>query len=229
VTPEAAKAAVRRSNTIIASLMVKLGDADAMLCGLVGRYDVHLEHIRDIIGLRARRPNYATLNALMLDRTHAVHRRHLRQRRPQRRAAGRHRLMAAEEVQRFGLPPQGGLPVALESTARPSAPESRRSSKMRLLARDLFVRWRADPTSNATARCTATPRCREDIRNALHGRPRSGAANLLVCPNLDAANILFNVLKMTAARASRWARSCWARPPGAHPDPRRPRCAAWST
>ena len=46
VTPEAAKAAVRRSNTLIAALMVRLGDADGMLCGLVGRYDSHLEHVR---------------------------------------------------------------------------------------------------------------------------------------------------------------------------------------
>ena len=49
-TPEVAKAAVRRSNTIIASLMVKLGDADAMICGLVGTYETHLERIRNILG-----------------------------------------------------------------------------------------------------------------------------------------------------------------------------------
>ena len=55
VTPEAAKAAVRRSNTLIAALMVHLGDADAMLCGLVGRFDGHLEHVRDVIGLAAGR------------------------------------------------------------------------------------------------------------------------------------------------------------------------------
>jgi malate dehydrogenase (oxaloacetate-decarboxylating)(NADP+) len=43
--PEAAKAAVRRSNTLISALMVQRGEADAMLCGLVGRYDVHLDHM----------------------------------------------------------------------------------------------------------------------------------------------------------------------------------------
>src|SRR5450830_1160991 len=52
VSIDAAKAAVRRSNTIIASLMIKLGHADAMLCGLVGKFDVHLDHIRDIIGVK---------------------------------------------------------------------------------------------------------------------------------------------------------------------------------
>ena len=54
ITPEMAKAAVRRSNTLIAALMLRRGEADGMLCGLVGRYDSHLEHVRDVIG-RARR------------------------------------------------------------------------------------------------------------------------------------------------------------------------------
>ncbi len=49
-TPEMAKAAVRRSNTIIAALMVKLGDADAMICGLVGTYETHLDRIHNVLG-----------------------------------------------------------------------------------------------------------------------------------------------------------------------------------
>ncbi|HRK57785.1 MAG TPA: phosphate acyltransferase, partial [Burkholderiaceae bacterium] len=52
VTPDMAKATLRRSNTTIASLMVRLGDADGMLCGLVGRFDGHLEHVRDTLGPR---------------------------------------------------------------------------------------------------------------------------------------------------------------------------------
>ena len=65
---EVAKAAVRRSNTIIASLMVTLGDADAMICGLVGTYETHLERIHSIIGRQADARDYATLNALMTNR-----------------------------------------------------------------------------------------------------------------------------------------------------------------
>ncbi|MCF8168695.1 MAG: NADP-dependent malic enzyme, partial [Rhodoferax sp.] len=52
VTQEAAKAAVRRSNTTIACLMLLLGDADAMLCGMMGSFDVHLQHVRNLIGLK---------------------------------------------------------------------------------------------------------------------------------------------------------------------------------
>jgi malate dehydrogenase (oxaloacetate-decarboxylating)(NADP+) len=71
VTPEAAKAAVRRSSTTIAALAVKLGHADAMLCGMVGRFDTHLQHVRDIVGLKAGATGLAAMNALMLDR-HAL-------------------------------------------------------------------------------------------------------------------------------------------------------------
>ena len=54
-----AKAALRRSNTLISAMLLRRGDADAMLCGLVGRFDVHLEHVRDAIGLRSGAGTFA--------------------------------------------------------------------------------------------------------------------------------------------------------------------------
>ena len=51
VTPDMAKTALRRSNTLIGAMLVHMGDADALLCGTVGRFDAHLEHVRDVIGL----------------------------------------------------------------------------------------------------------------------------------------------------------------------------------
>ncbi|HEY9024396.1 MAG TPA: NADP-dependent malic enzyme, partial [Burkholderiaceae bacterium] len=68
VTTEMAKATVRRSNTTIAALMVHLGDADALLCGLVGRFDGHFAHLREVIGARPGAHGYATMNALLLDK-----------------------------------------------------------------------------------------------------------------------------------------------------------------
>src|SRR5207237_3967764 len=65
VTPEMAKATLRRSNTTIAAMMVKLGDADGMLCGLVGRFDGHFEHVHEVIGLRDGARVFACVNALM--------------------------------------------------------------------------------------------------------------------------------------------------------------------
>jgi hypothetical protein len=71
-------------------------------------------------------------------------------------------------------------------------------------------------------------RCPSGARNPPAGLTLHGAANVLVLPNLDAANILFNVLKVSSGTTSPWAPSCWARRTGPHPDALGP-CAAWST
>ena len=100
--------------------------------------------------------------------------------------------MAAEEVRRFGLPPK----VAFLSHSNYGSSNRASARKMRLAQRAVRARWR--PTSNAMARCMATPRCPKKCaaRRCLDST-LTGEANILICPNLDAANILFNVLKMT--------------------------------
>ena len=67
VTPSMAKAQLRRSHTLIGSMLLQRGDADALLCGLVGRFDHHLAHIQDVIGLKPGASTFATVNALLLD------------------------------------------------------------------------------------------------------------------------------------------------------------------
>ncbi len=66
VSPENAKVAIRRSNTLIAALMVSLGDADGMLCGLVGNFEGHLRQISDVLGKAKGASTFATCNALVL-------------------------------------------------------------------------------------------------------------------------------------------------------------------
>ncbi|WP_261378065.1 phosphate acyltransferase, partial [Pseudomonas aeruginosa] len=68
VTPDMAKSQLRRSNTLIGAMLVRLGDADAMLCGTVGRFDAHLEHVRDVIGLAPNAKVFAAMNGLMLEK-----------------------------------------------------------------------------------------------------------------------------------------------------------------
>ena len=106
VTPEAAKAAVRRSNTLIASLMVKRGEAHAMLCGLVGRYDAHLDHVRAVIGQREGTHVMASMNALMLDQFTVFITDTFVNEQPSAEELSEIAQMAAAEVRRFGLPPK---------------------------------------------------------------------------------------------------------------------------
>jgi malate dehydrogenase (oxaloacetate-decarboxylating)(NADP+) len=191
VSVEAAKAVVRRSNTTIASLMVHLGDADAMLCGLVGRFDNHLDHVRDVIGVQQGAPGLATLNALMLDqRTLFIADTHVNED-PDAEQLASIAMMAAEEVRRFGLPPK----VAFLSHSNYGSSNRKSAVKMRQ-AHEMFCRMapdvECDGELHGDAALSAAIR-----RNALMDSKLEGEANILICPNLDAANILFNVLKIT--------------------------------
>jgi len=196
VTPENAKAAVRRSNTLIAALMVHLGDADAMLCGLVGRFDGHLEHIEHVLGLKDGAPGFATVNALMLEsRTLFIADTYINDN-PDAELLASIAQMAAEEVQRFGLPPKVAFLSHSNygSSTRPSA------LKMRA-AREQFAKnvphIESDGEMHGDAALSTEVRARALLDSSLDGE-----ANVLICPNLDAANILFNVLKTTAAHGT---------------------------
>ena len=194
ITPEAAKAAVRRSNTLIGALAMHLGDADALLCGLVGQFDAHLKHIRDIHGLRRGAPGFATMNALMLqERTLFIADTYVNED-PDAEMLANIAQMAAEEVRRFGLPPK----VAFLSHSNYGSSERASARKMRL-ARDLFARMAPDIECDGELQGDSA--LSETVRrNALLETSLQGEANVLICPNLDAANILFNVLKMTGGQ-----------------------------
>jgi len=190
ITPEAAKAAVRRSNTLIGALSVHLGDADAMLCGMVGRFDQHLEHVRKVIGCREGE-GLAALNALMLpDRTLFIADTYVNED-PDAQLLARIALMSATEVRRFGLPPK----VAFLSHSNYGSSTRASALKMRQ-ARDLFRQLAPDIECDGELQGDSA--LSEKVRrDSLMDTTLTGEANLLICPNLDAANILFNVLKMT--------------------------------
>ncbi|MDB5847591.1 MAG: NADP-dependent malic enzyme, partial [Rhodoferax sp.] len=143
VNQETAKAAVRRSNSTIASLMVKLGDADAMLCGLVGRYDTHLQHVRDVIGVKKGAFGFAALNALMLEKHTLFIADTYVNEDPTAEQLASIAVMAAEEVARFGLPPK----VAFLSHSNYGSSDRPSARKMRL-AGELFMRMAPDIESD---------------------------------------------------------------------------------
>ncbi len=191
VTPDAAKAAVRRSNTLISSLMVHRGEADAMLCGLVGRYDQHLEHVRSVVGHRNGSGVLAAMNALMLERYTLFITDAFVNEEPGAEDLAEIAAMAAAEVRRFGVPPKVAFlsHSVFGSSQRPSARRMR-------AARDLFVQRCPDIECDGELHGDAA--LSETIRRGyLPDSTLSGSANLLVLPNIDAANILFNVLKTT--------------------------------
>jgi malate dehydrogenase (oxaloacetate-decarboxylating)(NADP+) len=190
ISIEASKTTVRRSNTLISALMLKRGEADAMLCGLVGRYDAHLEHVRAVIGQRTDVGAMAAMNALMMDQHTLFITDTFVNEEPTAQQLAEIALMAAAEVQRFGVPAK----VAFLSHSVFGS--SKRASALRMrAARDLFVQ-RA-PHIECDGEMQGDAALSEAIRGKfLADSTLTGAANLLVLPNLDAANILFNVLKV---------------------------------
>jgi malate dehydrogenase (oxaloacetate-decarboxylating)(NADP+) len=194
VSPDAAKSMVRRSNTIIASLMVQLGDADGMICGLVGRYDHHLEHVQDIIGLREGVKTMAAVNALMLDRHTLFIADTFVNEEPTAEQLCEIASLTVDEVRRFGLPPKVAFlsHSMFGSSMRPSAIKMRK-------ARDLFVAQHPDVECDGEMHGDAA--LDEGVRERfLPDSTLTGSANVLVMPNLDAAHILFNVLKITGGQ-----------------------------
>ncbi len=194
VTPDMAKAAVRRSNTSIGALMIHLGDADGMLCGLVGRFDAHFAHVQEVIGAAPGAKCFATMNALMLDKHTLFIADTFVNDDPSAEQLAEIAAMAAEEVRRFGIPPK----VAFLSHSMYGS--SRRPSALKMrAARDLFVQRHPDIPADGELQGDAL--FSEEMRAALvPDSSLAGAANVLILPNLDAANILFNVLKITGGK-----------------------------
>jgi malate dehydrogenase (oxaloacetate-decarboxylating)(NADP+) len=123
------------------------------------------------------------MNYLMLPGTFAVHLRYARQREPDAEEIAEMTLMAAEQVKRFGIHPKGRAAVALQF----------RFQQFRISQEDEPCATGVAPcrpaNSKLTAKCTAT-RLSEDIRREANpDSPLKGEANLLVMPNIDAANI----------------------------------------
>ena len=194
ISPDLAKVVVRRSNSLIATLLVHMGDADGMICGVIGRYDFHLDHIREVIGARPEAHGLAALNALILDNHNLFIADTFVNEDPTAEQLADIAVLAVEEVKRFGLPPRVAFlsHSMFGSSSRPSAKKMRQ-------ARDLFIQRMPDVPADGEMQGDAA--LSESVRHKLMPETTlDGTANILICPNLDAANILFNVLKMTGGQ-----------------------------
>jgi malate dehydrogenase (oxaloacetate-decarboxylating)(NADP+) len=190
VTPATAKMAVRTRNTIIAALMVHKGDADAMICGTIGRYERHFAHVADILGLAPGAKSYSSLSAVILSKgTYFLCDAFINPD-PTAEQLCDMTLLAAAEVKRFGMEPKVALLSHSDfgSISRPEAVKMRDAVRLiKARAPDLEVEGEMTPTTALS----------EEIReNLFPNSELKGQANLLVMPNIDAANIAFHMLKV---------------------------------
>ncbi len=189
VTPQMAREIVRTRRTVIGAIMVGRGEADALIAGPVGVFESHLKHITGVLGMRERMREASTLHALVLDRgvvfladTYVSYD-------PCAEDIAETTLAAAEIVRRFGIAPK----VALVSHSNFGSRDTPSSIKMRealRLIRRLAPELEVDGEMHADAALSESVRQRILPTSTL-----KGAANLLVLPGLDAANIAYNLVK----------------------------------
>ncbi len=189
VTPEAAREIVRTRPTVIGAIMVDRGEADALIAGPTGRMEAHLRQLEELVGLRPDAHEASTLHLLILERGPLFMADTYVTIDPSAEAVAETTLLAAESMRRFGITPK----VALLSHSNFGSLDTDSARKMRhalALIRDRAPELAVDGEMHADAALSAAVRAR-----ILPDSTLTGEANLLIFPNLDAANIAFNLVK----------------------------------
>ena len=190
MTPKASQTRVRANTTVVASMLLRRGDADAMLCGTFGTYGEHLQVVDEIIGRKKESPVVGALTVLILPQgtifltdTHVNFD-------PTAEQLCALAKLAADEIRRFGIQPKAAFlsHSNFGSSSKPSATKVREATAMFM---ELYPDIEADGEMHADA--ALDEKVRLDL---LPESKLSGAANLLICPNLDSANIARNLLKV---------------------------------
>ncbi|MBL8578830.1 MAG: NADP-dependent malic enzyme [Mesorhizobium sp.] len=191
VTQEAARLMVRGNPTVIAALAVKRGDADAMICGLEGRFERHLRNVTLIIGKRelVRDRDLSTLSMLITQRgvifltdTYVTID-------PDAEEVAEMTVLAAEAIRRFGIEPKAAL-LSLSDFGSRESPSSRKMREAGDILRKIAPDLHFDGEMHADTALS------EMLRQRVYPHSKlKGEANLLVFPNLDAANITLTALK----------------------------------
>ncbi|HEV8691734.1 MAG TPA: NADP-dependent malic enzyme [Ideonella sp.] len=189
VTEQLAKIEMRRRLTLISSMLLHKGEVDGMICGTWGSTELHLNHVGQVIGKRPGVKTFACMNGLLLPGrqvflvdTHVNYD-------PTAEQLCEITILAAEEMRRFGIQPKAALlsHSNFGSSNQPSAVKMREAlAQIQQAAPWLEV----DGEMHGDAALDAAYRAELMPRSSLKGE-----ANLLVLPNIDAANISYNLLK----------------------------------
>ncbi|NQU62030.1 MAG: NADP-dependent malic enzyme, partial [Rhodospirillales bacterium] len=189
VSPDAARTIIRTNTTVIAAMMIKRGEADAMICGMYGRYLEHLRHVLDIVGLAEGVLDASALSILVMQTgtificdTHVTYD-------PAVEELVEMTLLSAEAVRKFGETPK----VALLSHSNFGSRDTPSAIKMRQAVQMLNEQA---PDLEVDGEMQADVALDEELRKRIFPDSRlTGQANLLILPNLEAANNAFNFLK----------------------------------
>jgi malate dehydrogenase (oxaloacetate-decarboxylating)(NADP+) len=190
VTPDAARTLVRTNATVIAAIAVKQGLADAMICGVEGRYMGHLTHIRDIIGLAPGSSIFAALTTVITAKgVYFLADTHINPD-PDAAAIAEMSIQAAAHVRRFGMEPK----IALLSRSDFGSYECESGHKLRQAL--AIIRAQA-PELEVDGEMNGESALMPAFRQRVYPHSRlTGEANVLIMPNIDAANVGYQMVKV---------------------------------
>ena len=192
VSQHYAQIEMRRRHTLIGAMMVHLGDADGMLCGMFGTHRLHLDFVDQVIGLRRSVKVYAAMNAVLLPaRTVFIADTYVNVD-PTADEIAAITILAAEEIRRFGITPKVAL-LSHSSFGTSGHPQARKMQHALALVNALDPGLEIDGEMHGDAALSAEVRL-----TALPDSKLRGEANLLIMPTIDAANISFNLLKVAS-------------------------------
>jgi len=191
VTPQEARFQVRTNSTVIASLLAHRGDVDGALCGLVGRYDRHLQWVQDIVGLRQGVIAASAIEMIVMDQgTIAIADTHVTDD-PDSEEVAEMAIMVAEVVSRFGIEPRVAL-LAHSNFGDNDDPSSVKMREAYEIIREVAPDLEIDGEMKGDTALNKSVRDRINPDSTL-----TDNANVLITPNMDSANIAFNLVKET--------------------------------
>jgi malate dehydrogenase (oxaloacetate-decarboxylating)(NADP+) len=191
-TREEAKYEMRTRSTLVAAMLVHRGEADAMLCGTFGDYIHHLKYVRNVIGLREGVKTLATMQMVILPGrqlficdTHVNYD-------PDAEQIAEMTLLAAEEVRRFGVVPRVAL-LSHSSFGSSDVPSAQKMREALSLIKEKTPSLEIDGEMHGNAALSRTV-----LEDLMPNSALKREANLLIMPNMDAANIAYNLLRAAA-------------------------------
>ncbi|MBL7004048.1 MAG: NADP-dependent malic enzyme [Gammaproteobacteria bacterium] len=196
VTPAYAKRVISTRHTALASVLVRLGIADAMLCGVQGNYISHLRYIKSLIGTKHETKEISSVCMLIIKSgTYFLTDTHVTVS-PTAQDIADNTVLAAELIAHFGFEPK----AALLSHSNFGSRNNASTMKMREALEILHTNH---PELLVEGEMHADAALSSKIRNRLfQDASYEGAANILVCPSLDAGNIAYNIVKQTSDGAT---------------------------
>jgi len=191
VTQEAARTMVRTDTTVIAALALKRGDADAMICGLEGRFERHLRNVSLIIGPRpdVRDRDLSALSMLISQRGVVFFTDTYVTVDPSAEEIAEMTILAAEEIRRFGIEPKAAL-LSHSNFGSRDTPSARKMREAADILKRTAPKLMSDGEMHGDSALSELLRQRVYPHSSLKGE-----ANLLVFPNLDSANIALTTVK----------------------------------